>query len=200
MLLSPEFQCLYCGWSSGIKGFGISQRQTVSYLFAKEFLLISLLGVNHWNICLTGLEELAILVAEMDNPAHIFIVWTGKENYPLEWEIPVLHSLLNVFPDFNILGSSLLSEMKLWALGSRDPRTPGCPFCPPHGFEFLWEATIFLRMTVWVWDNESDMKSQVFWYKDGVTATLKLALEHYLKFNIPFSSRMGFKEWHEHAE
>ena len=30
--------------SSGFKGFGISQRQTVSYLFAKEFLLISLLG------------------------------------------------------------------------------------------------------------------------------------------------------------
>ena len=33
--------------SSGIKGFGISQRQTVSYLFAKEFPLISLLGLKH---------------------------------------------------------------------------------------------------------------------------------------------------------
>ena len=51
------------------------------------------------------------------------------------------------FPDFNILGSSLLSEMKLWALGSRDPRTPGCPFCPPHGFKNPWEATIFLPRT-----------------------------------------------------
>ena len=161
MLLSPEFQCLYCGWSSGIKGFGISQRQTVSYLFAKEFLLISLLGVNHWNICLTGLEELAILVAEMDNPAHIFIVWTGKENYPLEWEIPVLHSLLNVFPDFNILGSSLLSEMKLWALGSRDPRTPGCPFCPPHGFKNPWEATIFLPRTAGDGKMSQSLKAKV---------------------------------------
>ena len=199
MLLSPEFQCLYCGWSSGIKGFGISQRQTVSYLFAKEFLLISLLGVNHWNICLTGLEELAILVAEMDNPAHIFIVWTGKENYPLEWEIPVLHSLLNVFPDFNILGSSLLSEMKLWALGSRDPRTPGCPFCPPHGFKNPWEATIFLPRTVLGWDNESVIKSQVFWYRDAVMATLKLALELYLQFYTLLTSKMCFKEWHQHA-
>ena len=134
--------------SSGIKGFGISQRQTVSYLFAKEFLLISLLGVNHWNICLTLLEELAILVAEMDDPAHIFIVWIGQENYSLEWEIPVLHSVLNVFPDFNILGSLLLSKMKLWALGSRDPRTPGCSFCPPHVFKNPWEAIIFLPRTI----------------------------------------------------
>ena len=82
---------------SGFKGFGISQRQTVSYLFAKEFPLISLLGLKHWNICPTLLKELAILVAEMDDPAHIFIVWIGQENYSLEWEIPVLHSLLNVF-------------------------------------------------------------------------------------------------------
>ena len=148
MLLSSEFQCVYCAWRKlYLKGFGISQRQTVSYLFAKEFPLISLLGLNHWNICLTLLEELAILVAEMDDPTHIFIVWIRQENYSLEWEIPVLHSVLNVFPDFNILGSLLLSKMKLWALGSRDPRTPGYPFCPPRVFKNPWEAIIFLPRT-----------------------------------------------------
>ena len=65
---------------SGFKGFGISQRQTVSYLFAKEFPLISLLGLKHWNICPTLLKELAILVAETDDPAHIFycLNWAGK--------------------------------------------------------------------------------------------------------------------------
>ena len=31
-------------------------------------------------------------------------------------------------------------------------------------------------------------------------ASLKLAVELSLKFNIPLSSKMGFKEWHEHAE
>ena len=125
----------------------------------------------------------------MDDPAHIFIVWIGQENYPLEWEIPGLPSVLNVFPDFNLLGSLLLSEVKLWALGCRDPRAPGCPFCPPHGFKKPWEATIFLPRTVWGWDNESIMKSQVFWYKDGVTATLKLALELYLQFYTVLTSR-----------
>ena len=83
---------------SGFKGFGISQRQTVSYLFAKEFPCVSLLGLKHWNTCLTLLKGLAILVAEMDDPAHIFYCLNKRrENYPLEWEIPVLHSLFNVF-------------------------------------------------------------------------------------------------------
>ena len=30
-------------------------------------------------------------------------------------------------------------------------------------------------------------------------ASLKLAVELSLKFNIPLSSKMGFKEWHQHA-
>ena len=58
--------------SSGLKGFQISQRQTMSYLFAKEFPLISLLGLKHWNTCLTLLKELAVLLAEMDDCVHIF--------------------------------------------------------------------------------------------------------------------------------
>ena len=40
----------------------------------------------------------SILMAEMDDPAHIFYCLNKRrENYPLEWEIPVLHSLFNVF-------------------------------------------------------------------------------------------------------
>ena len=32
----------------------------------------------------------------MDDPVSFFIVCIGQESYPLEWEIPVLHSVLNV--------------------------------------------------------------------------------------------------------
>ena len=55
----------------------------------------------------------------MDDPAHVFIVWIGQENYPLEWEIPGLPSVLNVFPDFNLLGSFFFQRWSfgLWALG-----------------------------------------------------------------------------------
>ena len=53
-----------------------------------------------------------ILMAEMDAPAHIFYCLNRQESYPLEWEVPVLHSLFNVF-NFSLVGSSCHSETKL---------------------------------------------------------------------------------------
>ena len=85
-----------------------------------------------------------ILMAEMDDPAHIFYCLNRAGKLPSGMGDPSSAFSPEYFPDFNPVGSSLLSETKLWALGSSDPRTPGCPFCPPNGFKNPWEAIIFL--------------------------------------------------------